>query len=603
MLTSFCNANFTQDSNPSELEAIEFLERYDKVESEAQYKLTLAHWNFNVNISDETLEAKLKAGEESGAQYQEFLDEALSFDLTNFTQDVRRKLGFIREVSLPAEEQSELDKIISEMGQIYSEAKVCFNESEEAENEVCKSLSPDLKEIMANSIDYEERTYTWKEWRNYVGVKCQPLYERYVELKNKKAKLNGFADFGEEMRSNYAVEDDPDQDFEADMLAIYDELKPLYQSLHAYVRRKLNKVYGDEHVPLNGTLPASILSDMWGRFWANLYQHMIPYPDKPNIQPGAETMRAANMTVEEMVRTTEDFYVGLGFEPLPEMFLNDSLFRKPTDGRTVQCHATAWDFYNGKDFRVKMCAKDFSFGNFLTIHHEMGHTVYQMAYRHQHLAYRDGANNGFHEAIGELMAMVAATPSYLNQIGILDELVEDDEADINFLLSQSLITISTLPFHLVNDLWRWKLYRGEYQDGEWNDEYWKLKEKYLGVRAPVERTENDLDPPTIFHINQDYGMMRYFTRTILQFQFAQSLCDISGHEGPLHRCNFSGSLEAGKALREMLALGRSVPWADALEKLTGTRKMSATAILKFFEPLAKWLERENAESDDVPGWE
>lgn len=249
-----------------------------------------------------------------------------------------------------------------------------------------------------------------------------------------------------------------------------------------------------------------------------------------------------------------------------------------------------------------MCAQDYSFGHLNTIHHELGHIQYYMQYAHQPEVYRAGANGGFHEAIGELMAMAGATPKHLHQIGLMKELVEDDEGDINFLMSQALITVSTLPFHLVNDLWRWKIFRGEIPKERWNEEFWRLKEEIVGVKSPVARSKDDLDPPTLFHICQDYDMIRYFTRTVLQFQFAEALCRISGHEGPLHRCDFSGSKEAGAALAEMLKLGSSRPWPEALEKLTGETKMSARPILQFFAPLMKWLKEKNAENGDVPGW-
>merc|ERR1712018_806614 len=340
---------------------------------------------------------------------------------------------------------------------------------------------------------------------------------------------------------------------------------------------------------------------MWGRFWNNLYKHLGPYPDKPNLDP-SEAMKEQGYDVLKMFQTGDDFYAAMGLYRVPDTFWDLSMLEKPDDGRDVICHATAWDFYDGKDFRIRMCTRDYNFEDLNTIHQELGHIQYQHQYSHLPIVFRDGANDGFHEAIGELMAMAGATPKHLYKIGLIDELVEDDELDVNFLMSQSLITISTLPFHLVNDLWRWRVFRGDIPVEQWNEEFWRLKEEIVGVKPPVERTPEDLDPPTLFHICQDYDMIRYFVRTILQFQFAETLCDISGHEGPLHRCDFSGSKEAGEALGNMLKLGKSQPWQDALESLTGTREMSVAPILRFFEPLKVWLEKKNQENGDVPGW-
>jgi len=429
-----------------------------------------------------------------------------------------------------------------------------------------------------------------------VGRKIKPLYLRYVELKNKLARLNGMTDLGEQWRARYET-----PDLEGDVMALYSQLEPLYKELHAYIRRKLYKVYGGRDIDLRGPLPAHLLSDMWGRFWDKLYRFAEPYSGKPPVDP-TEAMKEQNYTKLKMFQTGDDFYAAMGLYRVPESFWSLSMLEKPED-REVICHATAWDFYDAKDFRIKMCTRDYNFEDLNTIHHELGHIQYQQQYKTLPQVYRDGANDGFHEAIGELMAMAGATPSHLYSIGLMKDLVQDEELDMNFLMSQALITISTLPFHLVNDLWRWRAFRGEYNASSWNAEYWNLKERIVGVKAPVERSEDDLDAPTIYHICQDYDMIRYFTRTILQFQFAATLCDISGHMGPLHRCDFSGSKEAGAALSRMLKLGASKPWQDALEALTGERKMSAEPILRFFEPLHKWLKKTNIANGDKVGWE
>jgi len=339
-----------------------------------------------------------------------------------------------------------------------------------------------------------------------------------------------------------------------------------------------------------------------GRQMRPLYIRLVePFSGKPAIDPSPK-MKEQNYTVRKMYQTADDFYASLGLLRVPDSFWTLSMLKKP-ENREVICHATAWDFYDAKDFRIKMCTRDFNFDDLNTIHHELGHIQYYQQYKSQPQVYRDGANDGFHEAIGELMAMAGATPSHLYSIGLLDDLVLDDELDLNFLMRQALITVTTLPYHLVNDLWRWRAFRGEYNTSTWNDEYWALKEKIVGVKAPTERTKEDLDPPTIFHICQDYDMIRYFTRTILQFQFWDKLCEISGHQGPLHRCDFSGSHDAGEALSRMLRLGSSKPWQDALEQLTGERKMNAEPILRFFEPLYQWLKQTNERNGDSPGWE
>jgi len=428
-----------------------------------------------------------------------------------------------------------------------------------------------------------------------VGRKSKPLYERFIELKNAQSVLNGFEDLGDEWRKRFDTET-----FEGDVEEMYMQMEPFYKELHAYVRRKLYETYGEEYIDLKGPLPAHLLSDMWGRFWNNLYPLLEPYSGKASINP-IEELKKQNYTVRKMFETADEFYASMGLEKVPDSFWKLSMLEKPK-GRDVICHATAWDFYDRKDYRIRMCTKDFSFEDLNTIHHELGHIQYFQQYKHLPAVYMDGANDGFHEAIGELMAMVGSTPKHLHKIGLIKELKEDPEVDINFLMSQALITISTLPFHLTNDLWRWRAFSGRIKVENWNDEFWKMKEDIVGVRAPIPRTQDDLDPPSLYHINQDWDMMRYFTRTILQFQFAESLCKLAGEEGPLHKCDFSGSLDAGAALKAMLQLGSSRPWQDALEQLTGERKMSARPILNYFEPLYQWLLQTNKDNGDEVGW-
>ena len=337
------------------------------------------------------------------------------------------------------------------MGDIYGSTKISLSD----DSDECLYLEPGLTEIMAESTNYTERLLAWEGWRRVVGQQIKPLYVRYVELKNKLAVLNGFSDLGDEWRARYETED-----FESDVLDLYSQLEPLYKELHAYIRRKLYEVYGPDYIDLTGPLPAHLLSDMWGRFWNNLYRFAEPFSGKPAIDP-SQAMKEQNYTVLKMFKTGDDFYAAMGLYRVPDSFWELSMLEKPDDGREVICHATAWDFYDAKDYRIRMCTRDYNFEDLNTIHHELGHIQYDQHYKTQPQVYRDGANDGFHEAIGELMAMAGATPSHLYSIGLLDELIEDEELDLNFLMSQALITISTLPFHLVNALWRWRVFRGE----------------------------------------------------------------------------------------------------------------------------------------------
>ena len=580
---------FRTDQSGDEKEAREFLEYYNSELLGYMNEETITFWDYSTNITDHNdLLHKLASGRLSAFNSEATL-LAARFDTSKFSDDTKRQFKNVGRKSLSNKEMAEMADIKSKMGAIYAKTKVCTDSA------TCLNLEPGLTSIMAHSTNYTERLQVWEGWRKEVGRKSKPLYERFIELKNAQAVLNGYDDLGDEWRKRFDT-----KTFEQDVLGMYAEMEPFYKELHAYVRRKLYDTYGEELIDLNGPLPAHLLSDMWGRFWNNLYPLMEPYSGKPAINP-TEEMKKQNYTVRKMFETADDFYASMGLERVPDTFWNLSMLEKPED-RDVLCHATAWDFYDRKDYRIRMCTNDFNFEDLNTIHHELGHIQYFQQYSHLPAVYMDGANDGFHEAIGELMAMVGSTPKHLHKIGLIKELKEDPEVDINFLMSQALITISTLPFHLTNDLWRWWAFSGRIDVENWNDAFWEMKENIVGVTAPIPRTKEDLDPPSLYHINQDWDMMRYFTRTILQFQFAESLCRLAGEEGPLHKCDFSGSKEAGAALKEMLQLGSSKPWQDALELLTGERKMSARPILKYFQPLYQWLQQKNKENGDIIGW-
>jgi len=560
---------------------------------------TIAEWNYNTNLTDHNAEI-LKVAEKELTDFQAKVFATLqNFDFKRLKEELPSIYRLFRKVgkkSLPDEESLKLVSVKQKMGTIYGSSKVCGNFHGNG-TKVCYNLEPELSHLMASSTNYDERFQIWKEWRRIVGSQVKPLYSDYVKLKNKLAIIRGYEDYGQELRDKYEMEG-----WEEEVVRIYKEMEPLYKELHAYIRRKLWQVYGEDYIDLKGPLPAHLLGDMWGRFWNNLFKIAEPFPGKAALDV-SDTMKFQNWTGLKMFRAADDFYSDLGLRRVPDMFWERSMLKKPDD-REVICHATAWDFYDAKDFRIKMCTSDYNYEDLTTIFHEMGHIQYFMQYSDKQQVFRDGANDGFHEAIGELMGMISATPSHLHKVGLLENLVEDKEQDLNFLMSQALITVSTLPFHLTNDLWTWGVMAGQYKEENWNDEFWKLKLKYVGVAPPVERLKNEtfLDPPTLFHINQDYDMIRYFTRTILQFQFAEKLCELSGHKGPLHRCDFSGSKAAGAKLETMLKMGSTVPWQEALEKLTGGREMSANPIRKFFDPLYEYLKKVNKENGDEVGW-
>ncbi|CAK6970800.1 angiotensin-converting enzyme 2 [Scomber scombrus] len=589
-----------------EIRAKEFLNKFDEEATKRMYQYSLASWAYNTNITQENSDKLAEEGQIWGAFYTQISDESRQFPIDQITDpEVKLQLISLQDKgsgALSADKAEHLSKVMSEMSTIYSTGTVCLMD----DPFTCQTLEPGLEHVMANSQNYNERLHVWEGWRKEVGKRMRPLYEDYVVLKNEAAKLNEFEDYGAYWRYNYeTIEDDTQFKYTRDELmedvrSVYKEIMPLYKELHAYVRAKLMDVYPG-HIDAEGPLPAHLLGDMWGRFWTNLYRHSIPYPHKQDIDV-SNAMVEQGWTEDRLFREAEKFFMSVGLYEMFDNFWNNSMLTKPTDGSRVVCHPTAWDMGNREDFRIKMCTK-VNMDDFLTVHHEMGHNQYQMAYRNLSYLLRDGANEGFHEAVGEIMSLSAATPIHLQNLGLLgDGFVYDEETEINFLLKQALTIVATLPFTYMLEEWRWQVFAGNITEDKWMERWWEMKRELVGVAEPVPRDETYCDPPALFHVSGDYSFIRYFTRTIYQFQFQQALCDAAGHVGHLSSCDITGSKEAGTKLRNMLELGRSQSWTRALHTISGDTKMNARPLLNYFDKLYQWLKVENQKNNRLVGW-
>jgi len=369
---------------------------------------------------------------------------------------------------------------------------------------------------------------------------------------------------------------------------LWQQVRPLYVSLHAYMRWRLAEKYGEEIVPNDGPIPAHLLGNMWAQSWENVY----PLASPPNADPGydlTQILKARNFNSAEMVKYGERFFQSLGFDPLPQTFWERSMFTRPRD-RDVVCHASAWDIDFVDDLRIKMCIEPTA-DDFATIHHELGHSFYQRACAQQPPLLRNGANDGFHEAIGDTIAL-SVTPEYLAQIGLLES-VPPPSTDIGLLMIRALEKVAFLPFGLLVDKWRWGVFSGAVSPENYNQAWWDLRREYQGVTPPVERSESDFDPGAKYHVAGNVPYARYFLAAVLQFQFHRALCGVAGCEGPLHRASIYNNKLAGAELKRMLEMGQSAPWPEALETLTGETEMDATAMLDYFAPLKTWLDEQN----------
>ena len=500
--------------------------------------------------------------------------------------DVARKLNILRNALVLAAPTTpgaaaELNDIATRLQSTYGKGRASLNG---------KVITGDeAEEQMGTLRDPAKTREVWQSWHENVGRPMRQDYVRMVDIANQGAKELGFADTGAMWRSQY---DMTPEEFSQMYDRLWSEMKPLYDQLHCYTRAKLNQKYGDAVQPASGPIRADLLGNMWAQEWGNIYDVVAPKGAGEIGYDLTDLLVKAKYDPEKMVRAGERFYTSLGLAPLPDTFWKRSQITRPRD-REVICHASAWDLDNKDDLRIKMCTR-VNADDFVTIHHELGHNFYQRAYNQQPYLYLNGANDGFHEAIGDFIAL-SVTPEYLVQIGLLDRSkVPSEDKDIGLLLRQGMDKVAFLPFGLLVDKWRWGVFDGSIPSSGYEKGWTDLRQQYQGVVSPVARSEADFDPGAKFHIPANTPYARYFLARILQFQFYKAACDMSGWKGPLHRCSFYGNKQVGQRLNAMLQMGGSKPWPDALEAFTGTREMSGKPMLEYFAPLQAWLEKQNA---------
>ena len=577
------------DAPPTAAEAKAFIEKAENDLLALWIDAERASWVYSTFITDDTATIQAEAREKVIAKTVELTKAARRFQGLKLPDDVARKFQLLPiSLSLVAPsdpaKSKELSAIAADMEGIYGKGKYC------PAGKDCMDIGA-VSQTLATSRDPKELADVWTGW-HAIAKPIRPKYERFVTLANEGAKEIGFDDLGALWRSGYDMT--PDQ-FAAEMDRLWSQVKPLYDALHCYVRRQLTAKYGAALVPPGKPIPAQLLGNLWAQQWGNIYDLVAP-PGGDRGYDLTKLLADKHTDPKGLVRYGEGFFKSLGFSPLPDTFWDRSQFVKPRD-RDVVCHASAWDIDWKDDLRLKMCI-EINDEDFVTVHHELGHNFYQRAYDQQPPLFAQGANDGFHEGIGDAIAL-SATPAYLVKIGLLDK-VPQGNGDLPYLMKMALDKVAFLPFGLLVDQWRWKVFSGQVTPASYNEAWWDLKLKYQGVVPPSPRSEADFDPGAKYHVAANTPYSRYFLAAILQFQFHRALCKEAGYSGPLHQCSIYGSQKAGEKFAKMLAMGTSKPWPDELAALSGEKQMDATAILDYFAPLKAWLDQQN--KGQVCGW-
>jgi peptidyl-dipeptidase A len=580
-------------SKPTADEAKAFLDDAEKRLFDLGIKGERAAWVQQNFITVDTEQIAADANQELTAKSVELSKQAHRFDGLSLSPELSRKMLLLELSTLlpspkdPAK-QAELAQIEASLDSDYGKGKWCPDVAQGK----CLDVTA-VGQFMAKSRDPEELKKAWAGWQA-VGAPMRDRYARMVQLSNEGARELGFHDVGEIWKLQY---DMPADQYEKEVDRLWQQLQPFYASLHAYVRAQLVKKYGKDVVPPSGPIPAHLLGNIWSQEWNNIADLMDP-PKSSQSYDLTKILEARKTDAKGMVKYGENFFTSLGFAPLPQTFWERSLFTKPAD-REVVCHASAWDVDAKEDLRIKVCvhttAEDFG-----TIHHELGHNFYQRAYKDQPPLFQNSANDGFHEAVGDTITL-SITPDYLKEIGLIDS-VPPPSGDTEYLLNTALEKVAFLPFGLLVDKWRWDVFSSKIKPENYNKAWWELRTRYQGIAPPVTRSEADFDPGSKAHIPGNTPYSRYFLARILQFQFYRAMCREAGFTGPLYRCSFYGNKAAGERLNKMLSMGASKPWPEALEALTGERKMDAGAMVEYFAPLKTWLDEQNRKNNNPVGW-
>jgi peptidyl-dipeptidase A len=565
---------------PTVAEAERFLNDTENKLEKLNLDGSRAQWVAANFITEDTESLATYFGERQLSASGEAALAARRYNGLKLPEDYARKLKLLQltlMLSDPKEREAYAAKQAALKG-AYGKAKYCPTGGQD-----CMPLG-ELEKVLATSRDPAKLKDIWLGWHSQVQSSKQ-MYTDYVALSNKGAREMGFADTGALWRSQY---DMPPEAFAAEMERMWQQVKPLYDSLHTYARYKLRAAYGPDVVPATGPIPAHLFGNMWSQTWENIYPLLKPASNASSYDL-TKVLVDRKTDAKQMTQYAERFYTSLGMQQLPPTFWQRSLLTKPRD-RDVVCHASAWTLDGKNDVRIKMCITPTE-EEFQTIHHELGHIYYDLAYNKQPFLFQGGANDGFHEAIGDTIAL-SITPDYLKKVGLMEQEPETD-ADIGELLQRALTKVAFLPFGYSVDKWRWDVYAGKVKPADYDKTWWQLREQYMGVSRPAPITADGFDAGAKYHVAADVPYARYFLADMLQFQFHRALCREAGYTGPLHRCSVYGNAKAGAKLQQMLAMGASKPWPEALKAISGEDRIDGSALLDYFAPLKTWLDEQN----------
>ncbi len=441
-----------------------------------------------------------------------------------------------------------------------------------------RTVTPNqIDELLRTSRNLAERRAVW-ECSKSGGAALKDQLVELQGLRNTLARQMDYSSFFDLECADYGMTSDEMMTLIDDILA---SIMPLYQQLQCWVRYELAERYGVKVVP--DMIPAHWLGNRWGQEW-------------PGIVEGVDLdAMLRGRSPQWIVQQGERFYMSMGMPSLPLTFWGRSdLYELPPDAtRKKNTHASAWHVDLDQDVRSLMSVRsDFSW--FTTVHHELGHIYYYLAYSRPEVPYilRRGANRAFHEGIGTLIELASNEVPYLEEIGLLKPGEAPDQ--IRWLLNQALTgPVVFLPFACgTMTHWEHDFYENDMPRYWMNTRWWALAGQYQGIAPPSERGEDYCDPATKTHIIDDPAQYYdYALSEVILHQLHRYICRNILHQD-VHAANYYGNHEVGDYLHAILAAGATRDWNQLLVEATG-EPLNANALLDYFAPLQSWLQEQN----------
>ncbi|VBB29121.1 unnamed protein product [Acanthocheilonema viteae] len=569
-------------------------------------EVALAGWNYVTSVSHLTKQLLDEAEETLGKFVKSSSKQAKQFDIVAIEdKSLKRQFELLLVEGISAldendfKEYNELQKLIAKA---YAETSVC----ETGNATICPYRVSDIVSIIAHENDASKAFRLWVALRDALGPKLAVSYKRLIDLTNKGAKLNGFSDGGTMWRSPYEQftsrhEKAEQSDTVALLQKLYQQISPFYKQLHAYIRRQIPALYGLTNVSnltRDGPIPAHLLKSIAGDNWIAFYQDTKPFEDEDDLaREVQENLQKLNYTVKSMFKQTYKTLKQLGFDKLPPSFWTKSIFTR-TWSKDMLCHPpAAYDMRNELDYRVKACAH-LTLPDFELTHKLLVHIYYYYMYREQPLLFREATNPSLLTAVTNAFAINARNVEYLKMMKLItSETGFSRSKSINRLYLEALEDFVKLPFDFAVDMWRFHIFDGTSTNTTWNSDCELLQ----GIKSPVERKSTDFDAIAFSTIAQTHApAMKHFFAYIMQFQILKALC--RGTTNLSNGCMLERNAVT-ENIKKVMVLGSSITWREALEIITGSKEVDASAMLEYYQPLINWLEEQNTKEHAYIGWD